>query len=207
MKTGSTERIIFPSGPLKLEGLLQRGKTPRGVVISHPHPLYGGDMDNYVVRLLAQTFSRLDWTTLTFNFRGVGRSQGAFDQGQGEQNDVLSALSFLRDLGKEDIILAGYSFGAWVNAQAAVKDPAMATSLLISPPLAMLDFSFLKSDAKTKLIISGDRDPFCPVSELKHAIGAMKSPPRLKIIPGADHFYSSGAEELIHAIEEAEPFL
>ena len=93
MKTGIAEKILFPSGSLHLEGLLIRGKIPKAVVISHPHPLYGGDMDNYVVGLISQAFEEKGWTTLRFNFRGVGRSQGDFDQGIGEEEDVLAAVN------------------------------------------------------------------------------------------------------------------
>jgi alpha/beta superfamily hydrolase len=198
---------MFASGSLYLEGLLTHGEGLRAAVISHPHPLYGGDMDNFVVGLLSQAFAHLGWTTLTFNFRGVGRSQGEFDQGHGEQEDVRSAVVHLKDLGKETIVLAGYSFGAWVNAQAAGQDPSIETSILVSPPLAMMDFTFMEADLKTKLIISGDQDPFCPVADLKQTIRAMKTPPRLKIIPGADHFFSSGSEALTAAIKENEPCL
>jgi uncharacterized protein len=201
------EVIRFPSGGLNLEGVLSRGQGARAAVISHPHPLYGGDMDNYVVNLLAQAFGSLGWSTLIFNFRGVGRSEGAFDQGQGEQEDVLSALAFLKNLGIQDMVLAGYSFGAWVNAQAAGKEPALAASVLVSPPLAMLDFSFMKADSKTRLIICGDRDEFCPTVDLSNLIRGWPNPPHLKIIHGADHFFSSGSEELIRTITESESIL
>jgi uncharacterized protein len=197
------EIIRFSSGQLHLEGVLTRRQGTRAAIISHPHPLYGGDMDNYVVSLLAGAFDRRGWSTLIFNFRGVGRSEGGFDQGRGEQEDVLSALAFLKNLGMQDIVLAGYSFGAWVNAQAAGRDPAIAASILVSPPLAMLDFSFLKADAKTRLITCGDRDDFCPVDDLNKLIQEWPNPPHLKIIHGADHFFSSGAEKLVRIITEA----
>ena len=164
-------------------------------------------MNNFVVGLLARAFADLGWSTLVFNFRGVGRSQGEFDQGQGEQDDVLAALGYLKSLEKTDIILAGYSFGAWVNARAALREPAIQSSLLVSPPLAMMDFSFLEKDTKTKLIVSGDQDPFCSVADLTQTLQAIKAPPRLEIIPGADHFFSSGSEALIAAIIENEPLL
>jgi alpha/beta superfamily hydrolase len=195
-----TEKIMFPSENIYLEGLLTHSELSKGVVISHPHPLYGGNMDNQVVRLLAQAFENLGWSTLIFNFRGVGRSQGDFDQGQGEQDDVLAASSYLKGLGLQEIILAGYSFGAWINARAALQEPAIENSILVAPPLAMMDFSFLELDTKTKLIIVGDQDPFCPVAAVKQMTQVMKRPPSLKIISGADHFFSSGSEELIAAI-------
>jgi uncharacterized protein len=202
MKAGVAKKIMFPSGSLYLEGLLIQGELLQAAVISHPHPLYGGDMNNFVVGLLAETLNELGWTTFRFNFRGVGRSQGDFDQGEGEQEDVSAAVTYLRGLGMEQIILYGYSFGAWVNAQAAQDNPEIDHSILIAPPLAMMDFSFLKEDAKTSLIIAGDQDSFCPVSDLRKLVETMKSPPPLKIIPGADHFFSYGSAELITTLKE-----
>ena len=203
MKTGTAEKIMFPSGSLHLEGRLIRGKIPKAVVISHPHPLYGGDMDNYVVGLISQAFEEKGWTTLRFNFRGVGRSQGDFDQGIGEEEDVLAAVAYLKGLMEGPIVLAGYSFGAWINAQAAINNSDVLYSILVSPPLSMMDFAFLKEDAKTRLIVVGDQDPFCSLPELAELVQDMKNPPLLKIIKNADHFYSSGAADLITAIQES----
>jgi alpha/beta superfamily hydrolase len=202
MEAGWAEKIRFSSESLHLEGLLIRGRSPQAVVISHPHPLYGGDMHNHVVGLAAEAFNDLGWSTLRFNFRGVGRSEGDFDQGIGEQEDVLAAMTFLLALGLDHIILAGYSFGAWVNALAAQKEPQIRHSILIAPPLAMMDFSFLKDDPKTALIAVGGRDPFCPRDDLKKFLEAWSSPPPLKIIPEADHFFSQGSAELLSAIKD-----
>jgi alpha/beta superfamily hydrolase len=200
MANGIAEKIMFPSGSLSLEGLLLRGNSARAVVISHPHPLYGGDMYNHVVGLISQAFEDQGWTTLRFNFRGVGRSQGDFDQGLGEQEDVSAAVDYLKGLREQNIILAGYSFGAWVNAQAGLTHPDVQGSILVSPPAGMMDFSFLHQDTKTRLIVLGDQDPYAPVSQIKKLVQSLPTPPPLKIIKGADHFYSSGGEELTTAI-------
>ena len=160
-------------------------------------------MDNYVVGLISQAFEEKGWTTLRFNFRGVGRSQGDFDQGIGEEEDVLAAVAYLKGLTEGPIVLAGYSFGAWVNARAALNHPDVLYSILVSPPLSMMDFAFLKEDAKTRLIVVGDQDPFCSLPELAKLVQDMKTPPLLKIIKNADHFYSSGAADLISAIQES----
>jgi alpha/beta superfamily hydrolase len=202
MEAGWAEKIRFSSESLHLEGLLIRGRSPKAVIISHPHPLYGGDMHNHVVGLAAEAFNDVGWTTLRFNFRGVGRSEGDFDQGLGEQEDVLAAITFLQSLGMDQIILAGYSFGAWVNAQAAKDNQTVNHSILVSPPLAMMDFSFLKDDSKTALLVVGDRDPFCPQDDLRKLLEAWSSPPPLKIIPEADHFFSQGSAELLSAIKD-----
>lgn len=203
MKTGLSEKVTIPSGPLNLEGVLVPGESPKAVVISHPHPLYGGNMHNVVVGLLAQTFKELGWTTLRFNFRGVGRSQGDFDQGQGEKDDVSAAVAYLKELNKGPVVLAGYSFGAWVNARAAIDNSDVEYSILVSPPLSMMDFAFLKEDVKTRLIVVGDQDPFCSRTELTELVQEMKTPPLIKIIKNADHFYSSGAADLLSVIQES----
>lgn len=194
------KKIQFPSGSLSLEGLLIQGKWSKAVIVSHPHPLYGGDMHNPVVGLIAGAFEDQGWTTLRFNFRGVGRSQGNFDQGIGEQEDVSAAVAYLKGLGEQKIILAGYSFGAWVNAQAGLIHPEVQGSILVSPPAGMMDFSFLAQDNQTRLIVLGDQDPYAPASKIKNLVQSMPTPPPIKIIKGADHFYSSGWEELTAAI-------
>ena len=112
MKSVKEERVTFSSGELSLEGLLRRGESDRGVVISHPHPLYGGEMRNQVVGIIQEVFAGKGWTTLRFNFRGVGRSQGEYDEGVGEQEDVRAAVRYLKEIKIKEIYLAGYSFGA-----------------------------------------------------------------------------------------------
>ncbi len=128
------EKITFLSEEYEIEGLLNQRDEKKGVVVTHPHPLYGGDMNNLVVESIVHVYHMKGYSTLKFNFRGVGRSQGAYDNGLGEQKDVLSALSFLADMGMERIDLAGYSFGAWVNAHALQKDTLTKQMIMVSPP-------------------------------------------------------------------------
>jgi alpha/beta superfamily hydrolase len=199
------ERITFSSGKLNLEGLLAQGGRARGLVISHPHPLYGGEMRNPVVRIVQEVFSEKGWTTLRFNFRGVGRSQGKYDEGVGEQEDVRAAVRHLQGLGIREIYLAGYSFGAWVNAQAALDFPEAAGSILVAPPQAMLDFSFLKDDGRIRLVIVGEWDSFGPLEEVKKIFGEMNPPPPLIVIPEADHFFDGATGELKKALAAFEP--
>jgi uncharacterized protein len=207
MESSTPQKIIFPSGSLSLEGSLVKGGLSKAVVVSHPHPLYGGDRHNHVVGLIAGLFEAQGWTTLCFNFRGVGRSQGVFDQGQGEQKDVLGAVTYLKGMGEQKIILAGYSFGAWVNAQAGLAQAEVAGSILVSPPAGMMDFSFLSRDTKTRLILLGDQDPYSPVSQIIKLVQSMPVPPTVKIIKGADHFFSSGWQELKEAISSIQTSL
>ena len=110
------EKIQFNSGELSIEGRISRGQGSRAVVLTHPHPQFGGDMYNPVVESIGHVYQRQGITTLRFNFRGVGSSQGSYGNGIGEQEDVLAAMRCLRENGHGPIDLPGYSFGAWVNA-------------------------------------------------------------------------------------------
>ena len=200
METGKEEKITIPSGPLSLEGLLGRGEGDRGMVISHPHPLYGGEMRNQVVGIIQEVMAGKGWTTLRFNFRGVGRSQGEYGEGVGEQEDVRAAVRYLKESGIKEIVLAGYSFGGWVNAQVALDHPDVAGSILVAPPQAMMDFSFLKDDSKTRLVFAGERDAYGPVEEILKIVVKMNPLPPVIVIPGADHFFGGSTAELARAL-------
>jgi len=128
------ERIEFNSGDLTLEGLFSKGNSARGVVVTHPHPLYGGDMYNPVVQTVADAYVQAGYSCLQFNFRGVGRSTGQYDNGQGERADVLAALQCLTEQGVDAVSLAGYSFGSWVNAHITAAMAPLAHQIMVSPP-------------------------------------------------------------------------
>lgn len=133
--------VFFGLGSNRIEGLHADAGGVMGAVISHPHPLMGGDMGNPVVEILAETLFSGGLSTLRFNFRGVGRSTGAYDGGPGEADDVLAAVSFLREKGAREVLLAGYSFGAWVNAGVLTRGSFL-PALLVAPPLTLLKFDF-----------------------------------------------------------------
>ena len=144
--------VAFDSGPLSLEGALNRCSEQKAAVISHPHPLYGGTMDNAVVLTIARAFHKKGFTTLRFNFRGVGRSQGGFDNGKGEVDDVRSALAYLEDEGFTENILAGYSFGARMNAMAVSEGLTVTDHVMISPPAGFMSFDELGQMPDTGLM-------------------------------------------------------
>jgi alpha/beta superfamily hydrolase len=127
----SIERVTIESD-YALEGLLRK-KTPNaGAIICHPHSLYGGDMHNSVVSAMEEGFSSQGYSTLVFNFRGVGHSKGEYDEGEGEVRDVFAALQFLKEHLKDNaqIMLAGYSFGAWIMSRAALEIENLTASFL-----------------------------------------------------------------------------
>ena len=190
------ELIFFMAGALKIEGLLQTKPADKGVVITHPHPLYGGSMHNNVVESLVQAYQQAGYTTLRFNFRGVGGSQGEYDNGQGEQEDVNAAVHYLTEQGKNEVDLAGYSFGAWINALTRPPMDAVHKMIMVSPPVAFLDFSPPQSIPQLKLVVAGSRDEIAPPELIKTILPTWNSSARLEIIEGADHFYATYEGEL-----------
>ena len=194
------DQITFQSEPGLIEGRLGQGDPDKGVVITHPHPLYGGDMDNPVVRAIAKAFQKNGYTTLRLNFRGVGSSQGSYADGIGEMDDVTAALSYLGESGISQFHLAGYSFGAWVNAGLMARQPDIDTMVMVSPPVAFIDFKNIDAIDCLKLIVTGSRDEIAP-SHLIDRLRAKWNPEaRFEIIEGADHFYWGYMDQLQHIL-------
>ena len=190
------EKITFMSDIYQLEGLFKRGTSGKGVVITHPHPLYGGDMHNAVVTTMMQVYQNHDYTTLRFNFRGAGNSQGTYADGLGEQEDVRAALAHLENFGIRNLNLAGYSFGAWVNAHLTCRDDDIEAMVMVSPPAAFMDFGAIASLDCLNLIITGSSDEIAPPGLINQLIPKWNPQARFEIIEGADHFYGGYLERL-----------
>ncbi|OQY58809.1 MAG: hypothetical protein B6245_09860 [Desulfobacteraceae bacterium 4572_88] len=186
------ESIGFRSRNFRIEGIFEKGSGDKGAVITHPHPLYGGNMHNYVVESLARVYAEKGYATLRFNFRGTGNSQGNYDNGIGEQQDVLSAISYLRTKRKiETVDLAGYSFGAWVNAKINCKKASVARMLMVSPPAGLMNFHPVSPIPRLKLVVSGTEDEIAPAGLIEEELIPLwnnKTP--FELIEGANHFYS-----------------
>ena len=194
-----SKRVTFPCGDLQLEGELQlpEGNGPFPVVtVCHPHPLYGGDMDNNVVMAVYFALVKSSIAALRFNFRGVGNSSGSYGEGVGEQDDLQAALDFLstlKEIDSQRIGLAGYSFGGMVAAHVAIKDNRIKQLALISPALNETDWIRLKKYALPKLILIGEADTSVPFRPFQHFFGDAK---QYQIIAGADHFWYGFEEQL-----------
>lgn len=198
------EKVFFQSGDLKMEGLLGKGTTRRAVVITHPHTLFGGDMYNVVVESLAKCYRQKGFTTLRFNFRGAGRSQGRFDEGIGEQADVVSAVSYLKEHHDiDDIDLAGYSFGAWVNALACSRRMEINRLVMVAPPVAFIDFKGVNSLPSLFLVVSGSHDEYAPVDLIRKLLPEWNPSARMEVIDGGDHFFFSHSSDLEKILENA----
>ena len=200
------ERFVTIPAPegLTLEGSLSvAAGSPIGVVVCHPHPHYGGDMDSHVVVAVADACQRLGLATLRFNFRGVGGSGGAWDDGRGEQADVRAAISYLREqlAPPGRVALAGYSFGAAMGALVASSGGPLAGLALVAPPLAAPSWrapGHLGVSGPI-LVVAGDRDDYCPrqaLAELERTLPDAK----LVVIPHADHFFGGASAPLADAI-------
>jgi hypothetical protein len=188
--------VVFRADTVEIEGLIDLRAGNRAAVITHPHPLYGGSMHNAVVDCLVRVYRREGYTTLRFNFRGVGNSQGAYDHGQGEQDDVRAALEYLHRNGKVSLHLAGYSFGAWVNALTAPAASTVRSMTMVSPPVAFLDFRLVGSLTQLQLVVAGSRDRIAPPELIETMLPVWNPGADLEVVEGADHFYDGCLDRL-----------
>ncbi len=188
--------IVFISGGYEIEGHLAQSSQPRAVVITHPHPLYGGDMYNNVVDTVSHAYQKNGYTTLKFNFRGVGGSQGSYSDGVGEQEDVRAAVSYLAHIGARQIDLVGYSFGAWVNALSVKNGLRVANMIMVSPPVAFIDFKSISELGDLKLIVTGSRDDIAPADMVEKLYPAWNPNAKFEVISGTDHFYGGYQDKL-----------
>ena len=201
--------VSFKAKGLNFEGIVatpdDMGSSVPGVVICHPHPLFGGNMDNNVVIAVSFSLVEQGFATIRFNFRGVGNSEGEHTKGEQEHQEILSAFDLLKawpgvDGGK--LGLAGYSFGTSVIlGNAAVQKKAKSIAL-ISPPIRAFPDTPLKKSKTPTLIISGDRDKLVQSEELQPNLDAFARPPVLKIVEGADHFWGGMERQIIGPVTE-----
>jgi alpha/beta superfamily hydrolase len=194
------EKVIFSCGALRLEGVLVLPDGDgrfSGVVVCHPHPLYGGSMDNNVVRAIGSALVGRSIAALMFNFRGVGSSQGSFDHGRGEQDDVRAAIDFLwgrSEVDNERLGLVGYSFGASVALPVACADRRVKAVALVSLPLMEASLAEEAATALSactipKLLVCGDDDFVVPLGALQRVSEQAPQPKEIRVVPGADHFW------------------
>jgi alpha/beta superfamily hydrolase len=194
--------IHFPSGELVLEGIMDDQRGERAVLISHPHPLYGGTMHNDVVKKIAKAYYALGFGTLRFNFRGVEGSEGHYDEGMGEQEDVRGGLDYLLNLGKRDIHLAGYSFGAWVIAMGIERYNQASRVILVSPPVNLMSFDGLRGSDKVALVIVGENDSVADAETIRSVLPLWNRKALFKMIPETDHFFSGRQKVLEDSLRD-----
>ncbi|MEM7268524.1 MAG: alpha/beta hydrolase [Pseudomonadota bacterium] len=201
--------VIFPGPDGRLEGRYHPSKEKDSPIalILHPHPQFGGTMNNRVVYELHYAFHRQGFSVMRFNFRGVGRSQGEFDQGIGELSDAASALDYLQHLKPESKIcfIAGFSFGAWIGMQLLMRRPEASGFISVAPPANMYDFSFLAPCPSSGLIINGDADRVAPMDDTIKLVEKLKTQKGIEIthdvVGGASHFFDNHIEDLVGRVE------
>jgi uncharacterized protein len=201
------EEVSIPGREITLEGRLSVGAAPGGAVITHPHPLFGGNMANNVVLTAARALAARDMSALRFNFRGVGRSTGVYGEGVDEEEDVAAALAFLQSRTPGPHYVAGYSFGAAVAGRALIRGLSAGGAIFIAPPIAFMDLSFLPRVPGLRLIIVGDQDELCPLPSLQALMAARQAlpgetGPSVRVIAGADHFFLDGEAELFQVLRD-----
>jgi len=198
--------VIFNGSDGRLEGRYHQSKRPNAplALLLHPHPQYGGTMNNRVVYALYQCFVRAGFSALRFNFRGVGRSQGRFDNGQGELSDAASALDWMQTQNPNAgaCWIGGFSFGAWIAMQLLMRRPEIGAFITVAPPASMHDFTFLAPCPASGLIIHGDKDELVPLASVEKLAQKLSSQKNIvidyQVIRGSDHFFRS----YLDAVEE-----
>ncbi len=190
--------ITGPAG--RIEGRYKHSKTPGAPValILHPNPVQGGTMNNKIAYSMFQTFADRGFSTLRFNFRGVGRSQGEFDNGEGELNDAAAALDWLQNVNPQasEVWVSGFSFGAWIGMQLLMRRPEISSYISVAPPANIYDFNFLAPCPNEGVVIQGDNDHLVNIESVDKLIEKLKDqrgPEGVKytVVNGAGHFFNN----------------
>jgi alpha/beta superfamily hydrolase len=170
-------------------------------VVCHPHPLHGGTMQNKVVHTTARAMQEAGAATVRFNFRGVGQSAGRYDGGTGELGDALTVVAWARArFACETLWLAGFSFGAAVALQAAVRGARPRKLVTIAPPVGRIITDPVPRPDCEWLVVQGDRDELVDVELVRKWVGGYDPAPALLVLPGAEHFFHGRLIELREAI-------
>ena len=194
--------IIFNGPEGRLEGRYHHSKqeNPSIALMLHPHPQYGGSMNNRVIYQMYPCCVRRGFSVLRFNFRGVGRSQGVYDEGIGELSDAAAALDWLQSANADapQCWIGGFSFGAWIGMQLLMRRPEITSFVSVAPPANMYDFSFLAPCPSSGLFLSGDRDDIVPADSIETLVGKLRQQRGIEIdhhtIKGANHFFHEKLE-------------
>lgn len=202
--------IIFNGPEGRLEGRYHRSKqeNPSVALILHPHPLYGGSMNNRVVYQIFHCYARRGFSVLRFNFRGVGRSQGVYDEGDGELSDAAAALDWLQSTNPDSpqCWIAGFSFGAWIAMQLLMRRPEITGFVSVAPPANLYDFSFLAPCPSSGLFVHGADDKIVPVEQVGELTERLSQQRDItidyRIVEGADHFFDDRTDELTALLDD-----
>ena len=202
--------VIFTGPAGRIEGRYHpaRQKNAPIAIVLHPHPQFGGTMHHQIVYHLYYAFVHRNFSVLRFNFRGVGRSQGAFDHGSGELSDAASALDWAQTINIEarSCWIAGFSFGAWIGMQLLMRRPEIRGFISIAPPANMYDFSFLAPCPASGIIVQGEGDEVVTPNAVQKLVDKLRTQKHITIhhstIPAANHFFVNEMPQLMKAVDE-----
>jgi alpha/beta superfamily hydrolase len=194
------EHIAGPAGILEVVHESPDG-TPQAIaVICHPHPLHGGTLNNKVVHQLARTFLQLGAVSVRFNFRGVGASQGGYDEGRGERLDLHAVADWANERWPGlELWLGGFSFGAFVAIE-AVRDLRPTRLVTVAPAVRFLPDADIEVPVADWLVIQGDADEVVPCTAVRAWLGRLPHPPSLVVLNGAGHFFHGRLNDLKQAL-------
>lgn len=196
--------VIFNGPAGRIEGKFHQGPhndSPIALIL-HPDPKAGGTMNSKVAYALYRTFVNMGFTVLRFNFRGVGKSEGAHDNGDGEMHDAAAALDWLQSMSphSRNFWIAGFSFGAWITMQLLMRRPEIEGFIAVSPPAHRVDFSFLAPCPTSGQVIQGTNDTIVPKPSVDQLVEKLQKQKGIRIdyevIEGADHFFAHQLPEL-----------
>ncbi len=202
--------VIFNGPEGRLEGRYQHSRTPNAPIalLLHPHPQHGGTMNNKVVYALYQAFVRRGFSALRFNFRGVGRSQGRFDNGLGEMSDAASALDWMQSYNPNAPAcwIGGFSFGAWIAMQLMMRRPEISGFISLAPPASNHDFTFLAPCPASGIIVHGGKDEVVPIASGDKLAQKLSSQKNItidyRVMENSDHFFTGELDTLIGHVDD-----
>jgi hypothetical protein len=202
---------VIINGPVgRIEARYHQNPDPKAPValVLHPHPLHGGTMNNKITYHTYKSFVNNGFTTLRFNFRGVGKSEGKFDNGFGELLDTTAAMNWLHDQNMEasEFWIAGFSFGSWIALQTVMRRPELENYVLVAPPVSKYDFNFIVPCTSTGLIIQGDKDEISKESDTAKLVEKLSAKEETiinyQVITNADHFFKNQINEFDSVIDQ-----
>ncbi|MHA1523963.1 MAG: alpha/beta hydrolase [Alphaproteobacteria bacterium] len=200
--------VILNGAAGRLEGRYHHDAGPEAPIalILHPHPQFGGTMNNPIVFQLYYTFVKRGFSVMRFNFRGVGRSQGLFDNGPGELADAATALDWIQRFNAESrgVWIAGMSFGSWIAMQLLMRRPEIEGFISVAPPASHYDFSFLAPCPSSGLMVTGSNDAVVSTEDAAKLVDRLKLQKGIvinhTIVKGANHFFEDRVDELMGVI-------
>lgn len=172
-----------------------RDKTAPLAIVLHPNPLQGGTMNNRVTHTLYKAFVENGFSVIRFNFRGVGKSEGTYDKGEGELMDTAVVLDWIQSInqGQRELWIAGFSFGSLIAMQLLMRRPEISGFISVCPPANIYDFSFLAPCPVSGMIINGDQDIICPLEPVDKLVEKLNNQRGIsidyRVIHGADHYF------------------